>query len=210
MHARSTLDEVVSENIRRLRGAQKPKGWSRVKLADRFNKYRPDNTREWNEWRVLDLEGGRPGTASSPVWWHELVTLCIIFDVLLWDLVLPTDDREIILSGDSLATDGWQVTQTHLVKAPELGEIVSGIAGKYVADPEKMQELKETFNKENVTVVEILDQQRSLQRLIDQLVDQATYVRVDTGSEDDPETTDGVNDSQKSDERSTQSQDEPT
>lgn len=149
----------------------------------------------WNEWRVIDLEVGRSGKPPSAVSWHELVTLCIVFDVLLWDLVLPADDREIVLSKDPLAADGFTEPYTNFVGRRELGEIVSGIPGQYVADPEAMKKFKQMFNKDNLAVAEILDRSRDLQRSLDHFTEVRVIASAEPASGDEPKQRAGADDS---------------
>ena len=80
-----SFDEVVGENVKRLRRSRK---MTAAGLADELT--------DWTGWRytrytVLDLEGRR----ERQVRWSELVALCNIFKVPLWELVLPHGDERV-------------------------------------------------------------------------------------------------------------------
>jgi hypothetical protein len=116
-----------------------------------------------------------------------LVTLCVVFDVRLWELVLPFEDQVVAFSDDSLASDGWKVDQTHFLNAGEFGEAISGIPADYLLDPEKMESVRRTFNEGGVSVAQVLDRQRDLRDLIAQLVDQTTTIAPDSIGQDQPQ-----------------------
>jgi hypothetical protein len=170
MSATKSVDEVVGGNLRRLREAQKPRKWSRKRLAEEYNRIAPPGSREWNRWRVEDLERSRPGRSTAPILWSELVTLCIVFGVLLWDLVLPAEGEEVTIAKVFRDADGWRLSSTNYLEGPELGRILSGIPADYLADREAMKRLVEKSGPEALTMDQILQQQEGLQASIDQLV----------------------------------------
>ena len=75
----TTPDRVIVENIKRLR---KEKGWTQTKLAKRLGV---------SKHVVLDYEGRREGRRQRPFKWSELIELCYLLDVTLYELVLPPD-----------------------------------------------------------------------------------------------------------------------
>ena len=74
-----TLDEVIARNVTRLR---KAKEWTMPTLARKLEVTRHD---------VLAYEGRRHDRPQRPFRWSELVELCYIFGVTLYELVLPAD-----------------------------------------------------------------------------------------------------------------------
>lgn len=100
--ARKTFDQVVAENVRRLRDDEE---WSMAELAERLGKKPHD---------VLAFEGQRNDRSQRPFRWTELVELAYVFRVPLFDLVLPDDaETEIYPEG------------TALMRLP-LGEVAAG------------------------------------------------------------------------------------
>ena len=79
----NSWNQVIGRNIRRLR---QEKGWTQDDLARALA---PKLARivpgRYTVWTVRDLEGRR----EREVRWHELAVLCGLFDVPLWDLILP-------------------------------------------------------------------------------------------------------------------------
>jgi hypothetical protein len=185
MTSGTNINEIVGENLRRLRKALEPSERGRKKLAEECNKYAPPGSRKWNEWRVMDLEGMRPGRPMAAIEWNELVTLCIVFDVLLWDLVLPQEGQSVLLSSISIEDGRWPARDGILIEAPELGEILSGVPGKFLVNPQMMEKFKHEFNKHDLTVAQILDQQRDLQTTIDELVAITHKVEGESTASDD-------------------------
>lgn len=82
----ATLDQVIAYNVRRLR---EERGWSRGWLAAYLGVGRH---------YVYDLEGGRADRSQREFKWSDLVGLCAVFQVTLFDLVLPPEG--VILSTD--------------------------------------------------------------------------------------------------------------
>jgi hypothetical protein len=62
------------------------------------------------------------------------------------------------------------MSSTNYVEAPELGEILSGLPGEYVADREKMESIARGSNMELLALDQILKQQEDLQASIDRFV----------------------------------------
>ncbi len=85
-----SVDEVVAENLKRLRG-----DISVRELADRL---RVGPT------VVYDMEGGRGDRPQRQFAWHEIVHLCDALYINLIDLVLPPEDVRVSLSW--LAVEG--------------------------------------------------------------------------------------------------------
>ena len=76
----TTPDEVIANNITRIR--DKKKDWTQTELAKRLGV---------SKHVVLDYEGGRKGRRQRPFRWSELIELCYLLDVTLYELVLPAD-----------------------------------------------------------------------------------------------------------------------
>jgi hypothetical protein len=185
MTSGANLNEVVGENLRRLRNALEPSERGRKKLAEECNKYAPPGSRKWNEWRVMDLEGMRPGRPMAAIEWNELVTLCIVFDVLLWDLVLPQGGQDVSFSSTPKDADGWSEGRRYFLEAPVLGEILSGIPGEFLTNPQMMKKFQAMFNKHDLTVAQILDQQRDIQVRIGELVAMTHQIEGESTASDD-------------------------
>jgi hypothetical protein len=88
-----TPDRVVSDNIKKLRD---DRNLSRSALAGLLS----DNTgTEWSRWRIIDLEGARTADqVPRPATWSEIVALAIVFDVTVFDLVLPDTETAVVVS----------------------------------------------------------------------------------------------------------------
>lgn len=92
-----TLDQVVADNIKALRTAD-GRRWTATELAEKLSAV---TGHEYTRFTVADLEGRR----EREIRWSELVALALIFDVPLWDLVLPPEsalvDMRLPTSGDA-------------------------------------------------------------------------------------------------------------
>lgn len=107
-HRRLTLDQVVAENIRELRKARRKdantltaRQWTATAMAKRLTE---KIGRPYSRYTVADLEGRR----KREIRWVELAALCAIFDVALWDLVLPREGVEVetsVTEGDVIRSD---------------------------------------------------------------------------------------------------------
>ena len=105
---RLTLDQVVAQNIKKLRKARleeantlTAKRWTATAMAERLTE---KLGRKYSRYTVADLEGRR----EREIRWVELAALCAIFDVALWDLVLPPEGVEVetsVTEGDVIRTD---------------------------------------------------------------------------------------------------------
>jgi len=84
-----TMDAVVGDNIKKLREAPE-RAWSRAELADRLTELLAPR-KPFTRYTVADLEGRR----DTRIRWLELAALCSIFDVPLWELVLPPEDVKV-------------------------------------------------------------------------------------------------------------------
>lgn len=80
-----TLDEVVGDNIKRLRISRH---WRAEELAEKLTSVLE---RPYTRFTVADLEGRR----KREIRWTELAALCSVFNVALWDLVLPPEGVEV-------------------------------------------------------------------------------------------------------------------
>ena len=76
-----TLNEVVAENIKRLRTSDSRR-WTATELAEKLTVVLELS---YTRFTVADLEGRR----EREIRWSEVVAMCSIFDVPLWELVLP-------------------------------------------------------------------------------------------------------------------------
>ena len=117
------MDEVVAYNIKRLR-IDKSRGWTATELAEKLTEVLD---REYTRFMVSDMEGRR----ERAVRWTEVAALCSVFDVRLWDLVLPPDGVEVasaIARGENIAVE---VTDTPS-DDPDLAEIGGvKVVGRY-------------------------------------------------------------------------------
>ena len=75
----STFDRVVALNIKRLRNERR---WTAAELAEMLTQVLE---RRYTRSMMGDMEGRR----ERAVRWSEVVALSVIFDVPLWELVLP-------------------------------------------------------------------------------------------------------------------------
>lgn len=78
-----TMTDVVRNNLKKARGDE-----SRRALAARIAQWTDDPT--WNEWRILDIEGGRQGRQRT-VSVEELVMLAIAHRTSVMALLSPPD-----------------------------------------------------------------------------------------------------------------------
>ena len=81
----STLDKVVGYNLNKLR---LKRNWTATELAEQLTEV---TGKPYTRFMVADLEGRR----ERAVRWVELAALCAIFDVALWDLVLPPEGVQV-------------------------------------------------------------------------------------------------------------------
>jgi hypothetical protein len=89
----TTPDEVVADNIRKLRDER---DLSRVALARLLS---DSIGTDWSRWRIIDLEGARSADqVPRPATWSEIIALAVVFDVTVFDLVLPNKDAEVVIS----------------------------------------------------------------------------------------------------------------
>jgi hypothetical protein len=82
-----TWNKAIGANIKRLREStfnESGKAMSRKDLAMRLMFHLP---RKYTRFTVADMEGRR----DREIRWNELAALCSIFNVPLWDLVLPPE-----------------------------------------------------------------------------------------------------------------------
>lgn len=80
-----TYNTVIAHNVERLRKAAEPE-LSFGKLAERLSH---TIGKEIGEHVARDMVRPRKGQPQRSFSWDELVALCAVFDVLLFDLVLP-------------------------------------------------------------------------------------------------------------------------
>ena len=113
----NSWNQVIGRNIRRLR---EEKGWTQEYLAGFLFAFLAGKVPgKYTVWTVRDLEGRR----EREVRWHELAALCRLFDVPLWDLVLPV--------GTDLVDTKAALGQLHSPRPhDQYAELVS-----YTADP---------------------------------------------------------------------------
>lgn len=82
MRGSDYLDQVIAENVRRLREERR---LSVAQLAARCGVHHQT---------IRDYEGARRGGRQRPFLWSELVRLCVAFEVTIFDLVLPVEKQE--------------------------------------------------------------------------------------------------------------------
>ena len=82
-----SFDEVVAANVRRIREDQ---GLSVAKLAKKLGLGRHV---------VYDFERPRPGAAQRAFLWSEIVTLCTVLGVTIFELVLPPEGHRNVPAG---------------------------------------------------------------------------------------------------------------
>jgi transcriptional regulator with XRE-family HTH domain len=158
MH-RYTLDQVVARNLRRLREGRR---WSRRALAEKLTMA---SDHEWATSRIIDLEGGRTGKPPASVQWRELVTLCLVFGVELWDVVLPESGELVITAGGKKDGSGQFVGNRHVLDAFHLAEILSGMPAEVFASEEQRAVARTMLAKENLDMAFIEAKQRELDEL---------------------------------------------
>ena len=152
-----TLDQVIASNVTRLR---ETKRWTMNDLADRLDVSRHD---------VLAYEGRRADRPQRPFRWSELVALCYVLKVTLFELVLPADSETEVrepalfpLQIVDVAGFGWP-------RSEELGYGLFGVAGDKLLKKEILknfenwvQEETEKRTKSLQAVGELID--REMQR----------------------------------------------
>jgi hypothetical protein len=83
------LDEIVAQNVTRLREDKSPP-WSVAELAKLLGVSRH---------RVYDYERPRKGAQQRPFLWQEIVNLCGVFNVTIFELVLPEKGQRSVPAG---------------------------------------------------------------------------------------------------------------
>ncbi len=144
--ATMTLDQVIASNVHRLRNE---KHWTRQDLADRLGVTRHV---------VRDYEGRRAGRAQRPFRWTEIVALCYVLRVTLYELVLPADsDTEVqdpalypFPIGD-VAGGGWP-------RRHDLGYGLFGVPGDKLLDAVNLKTFETWVQKETDRRTKALDQ----------------------------------------------------
>jgi len=121
MSSTQTLNQVVGANVRRLREKGIPIG--SLSLSDRKRRTTATLLAEkltrltgekYTRFVIADIEGRR----ERNVRWPELVALCSIFRVPLWELVLPPEDVGLDMKGISLRpaeAGNWEVDDQGLI-----------------------------------------------------------------------------------------------
>ena len=110
-----SLDAVVGGNVKRLR---RQREMTAEELALFLTGYR---RKRYTRYTVADLEGRR----DREVRWAELVALCRIFDVALWELVLPQGDDRVAQPVEPRIV-GVSEAQPHLPRAVLLDDEPGG------------------------------------------------------------------------------------
>lgn len=104
------FDEVVAANVRRIREEQ---GLSVAELAKKLGLGRHV---------VYDFERPRQGAAQRAFLWSEIVTLCAVLDVTIFELVLPPEGHRTVPAGwehlplvipDAVETQGSPLMKAH-------------------------------------------------------------------------------------------------
>jgi len=91
-----TPDEVIAANVRRFRQAR---GWSQETLAKTLTFRGHASTRH----RILQMEGSRSDRSPS-FSWSLLIALADLFDVTVFDLVLPDDETDVVAMAVEMPT----------------------------------------------------------------------------------------------------------
>jgi len=114
-----TTDEVVAENLRRLRDER---NLTRDALAAQLTENSDD---EWSRWKIVDLEGARSKKTKKPprpATWADLVALALALEVTIFDPVLPdAGDTQVIVSHRS---------ETEQSKFPDDDSVPEELRGK--------------------------------------------------------------------------------
>lgn len=126
----TTPDGVIADNITRIREA---KGWTQTQLAERLGR---------SKHVVLDYEGRRKGRRQRPFRWSELIELCYLLDVTLYELVLPADrDTEIDIVSQSEAMSHLPAVKVSLGSpgSKDLGLRLFGVPGDDLLEADKLK-----------------------------------------------------------------------
>jgi hypothetical protein len=164
-----TLDQVVAQNLKRLRA---DRDWSRNKLASELSSA---SGSEWSEWRIIDLEGARTGHPPASARWAEIVALCLVFDVTIWELVLPVDPKErvrVITSNRHYELQGKPFTQQSVrdVGRSQLAERLSGFPAR-VFTKKGAAAARKILTEEGLILGEIVTRQEQIEELMNQLTE---------------------------------------
>ena len=161
-----TPDAVVGANIRRLRELNDPE-WSQQALADRLNDI--DGERGWKD-RIVRMERRKldplPDGTLLPfdmqkhrsASWPELLSLALVFEVSLYELVLPQDDQtRVTVASASVSEetpsefpDGRPFPKKHTTRYPhhsdrnELAELLFGLPGNSLT-PDNIAKLSDLY-----------------------------------------------------------------
>ena len=81
------MDEAVAANVKKLREARK---WTTADLADRLRIGRHV---------ARDYERPRKGAQQRQFLWEEIVNLCAVFNVTIFELVLPPKGQRTVPAG---------------------------------------------------------------------------------------------------------------
>jgi hypothetical protein len=161
MH-KSTIDQVISRNLKKLREDRK---WSRRVLAEKLTLA---SDRTWKLSRIVDLEGGRARRPPAPVQWRELVSFCMVFEVPLWSLVLTEPGSLVITAGGKTDEFGRFVGNRYVTDASHLAEILSGMPGQVFVDEEQKDIAKSLLSAENLNMAVIEAKEHELAELLSQ------------------------------------------
>jgi hypothetical protein len=177
MKHRDTLDQVFANNLRLLREGR---GWSRRMLTE---KLAIASDRPWPVSKIIDLEGGRTGKPPASVQWRDLVTLCLVFGVPLWDLVLPKPGEAVIVAGGKTDEFGLGYGNRFHADAPLLAEILSAMPGRVFTDEEYMASAKALLTDKNLDWAFIEAKQLELDELRSRY---ETKIQPETNMESEP------------------------
>ena len=126
----TTPDGVIADNITRLR--ENKKDWTQTELAKnlRVSKH-----------VVLDYEGRRKGRRQRPFRWSELIELCYLLDVTLYELVLPPDRDTRIDVSESEALGELPAVEVSLGNpgSKDLGLRLFGVPGDDLLEADKLK-----------------------------------------------------------------------
>lgn len=125
----TTPDGVIVDNIIRIR---EEKGWTQTKLAKRLGV---------SKHVVFDYEGRRKGRRQRSFKWSELIELCYLLDVTLYELVLPPDrDTRIdVLESEALGDLPAVEVSLGLPDSNDLGLRLFGVPGDQLLDLEQLK-----------------------------------------------------------------------
>jgi transcriptional regulator with XRE-family HTH domain len=146
-----TPDKIIAANVARFREAR---GWTQNDLAKRLGV---------NKHLVLDYEGRRTDREQRPFRWSELIALCYVLEVTMFELVLPADSETLI---DLTSTNIMQVAAIRVAWGPgpvgtanreDLGLGLFGASGDGLLEAESLSTLAKFADDATSVRREIVD-----------------------------------------------------